>query len=227
MENIRLVGTSHVSKQSSKIIKEEFLDFKPDILCVELDKARLKSLISGKSKIKLSMIRHIGVTGFLFAIIGRYVQQKLGKVTGVTPGEDMLTAVKLAGKNQKKLALIDRQVHITMKRLSKNVGFKEKSKIVWDVISSPFRNTLKIKLDVTKVPEDELVEKLTKLMKNRYPQMHKVLIQERNEVMTKRILNIHKNNPDKKILVVIGAGHKKGMQELLDKAHESHLLNNQ
>lgn len=226
MEKIRLVGTSHVSKESSQIIKDEFLNFKPDIICVELDQGRLKSLIGGKSKIKLSMIRHIGITGFLFAIIGRYVQQKLGKVTGVMPGEDMLTAVKLAGKNEKRLALIDRQVQITMKRLSKNVSFKEKSKIVWDVLSSPFRKTLKIKLDVTKIPEDELVEKLTKVMKQRYPQMHNVLIQERNEIMTKRIIHIHENNPDKKIMVVIGAGHKKGMQQRLHQKLQSHVLNN-
>lgn len=226
MENIVLVGTSHVSKQSSKLIKKEFLNFKPDIICVELDKERLRSLISGKSKIKLSMIRHIGVTGFLFALIGKYVQQKLGKVTGVTPGEDMLTAVKLAGKNKKKLALIDRNVALTMRRLSKNVSFSEKLKMVWDVISSPFRKKLKMKINVKNIPDEEIIHQLTSLMKERYPQLHKVLITERNQIMTKRIQNIQKQNPHKKIMVVIGAGHKKGMQDLLLQETKTNSLNN-
>ena len=215
MENIRFVGTSHISQQSKERVKQAFLDFKPDIVAVELDKNRLKGLIEGQSRLKLRMIKHIGLTGFIFAAIGRYIQKKLGKVTGMTPGEDMMSAVKIAGKNDKRVALIDQDMTITMRRLSKTVSFKEKAKMVWDLLTSPLRNTFKIEIDITKVPEDELVEKLTSILKERYPQMHNVLIEERNTFMADAIRKIREENPDKKILVVIGAGHKKGMKKLL------------
>ena len=33
--------------------------------------------------------------------------------------------------------------------------------------------------------------------------------------MAKQLIKLLKNNPDKKILAIVGAGHKKGMEKLL------------
>ena len=70
LDQVHIVGTSHISKQSLDDIKKEFLDFKPAIICVELDKQRLHTLMSGdQSKVSWKAIRQIGVRGYLFIII--------------------------------------------------------------------------------------------------------------------------------------------------------------
>ena len=43
-DNIRLVGTAHISRSSADLVKEQIADFEPDIVAVELDLDRLQAL---------------------------------------------------------------------------------------------------------------------------------------------------------------------------------------
>ena len=43
-DNIRLVGTAHISRSSADLVKEQIADFEPDIVAVELDVDRLQAL---------------------------------------------------------------------------------------------------------------------------------------------------------------------------------------
>jgi len=46
----------------------------------------------------------------------------------------MKTAVELAKKNNKKITLIDRDIDITLKRFSKKFSFKEKMRLLKDLL---------------------------------------------------------------------------------------------
>ena len=128
MDNIHIIGTSHIAKQSEVDIKNAFLSIQPDFIAIELDKDRLQSLLSPqkKSMPSISLVRQVGLVGFFFVVIGAYAQKKLGKLVGVTPGADMLYAVNLAKNNKLSLALVDRPIHQTLRRLSKAFTLKEK-----------------------------------------------------------------------------------------------------
>ena len=43
-ENLRLLGTAHVSKTSVELVREQIKEFKPDIIAVELCDSRLTAL---------------------------------------------------------------------------------------------------------------------------------------------------------------------------------------
>ena len=43
-ENLRLIGTAHVSTASVELVREQIAEFKPDLVAVELCQSRLKSL---------------------------------------------------------------------------------------------------------------------------------------------------------------------------------------
>ena len=43
-ENVRVVGTAHVSRTSIDLVQEQISDFSPDVVAVELCESRLKSL---------------------------------------------------------------------------------------------------------------------------------------------------------------------------------------
>ncbi|MGE0793572.1 MAG: TraB/GumN family protein [Candidatus Woesearchaeota archaeon] len=216
-ENIKIIGTSHISSDSIKLIKKTFLEFKPDVIAVELDKDRLFSLEhpQKESNFPIKLIRTIGFTGFLFALFGKYAQKKLGNIVKLKAGSDMMMAVTLAKKNKLELILIDRHINITLKRFSQKFKFKEKFQIFKDIFSALFSKKARMKFDLSKVPEDELIDSLIEKVKDSYPSLYLTLIDERNHFMSRNLIIFHKKNPNKKILCVVGAGHKKEMEKLL------------
>lgn len=208
---IRIVGTSHIAKQSAREIERVAKEFSPDIIAVELDKGRLRALqekAAGKKeeRVPLSMIKQVGVTGYLFIVIGRALQKKLGGIMRVDPGIDMLAAVHYAQQNRLLLALVDQDIAVTLRHLSKEFTFKEKMKVLWDVISAPFsKQKVAIKLD--RVPDEKTIKMLLGLLRARYPSLYNVLIVERNIVMARNLDTIVRKNPGKRVMLVIGAGH--------------------
>lgn len=222
---IYVVGTSHIAEASAKHIRESAEKIQPDIIAIELDKNRLHALkekAAGKKdeRLPLSMIKQIGVTGYTFAVLGRALQKKLGGMVKVEPGIDMLEGVKISEEKNLKLALVDQDIQITLKRLSQEFTFKEKIRILWDVISAPFSKK-KYAFDMSKVPDDKMIEFLLGLMKKRYPNLHKVLVEERNVVMARNLDSLVRKNPGKKILLIIGAGHEDDLRARL--RHLEHL----
>ncbi len=220
--DIKIVGTSHISSESVKEITHEIQTFQPDIVTVELDKGRAASLLQEqRSKVDLSLIARIGVTGYVFAKIGQFVQQKLGKVVGISPGSDMKAAILVAGKHKKTVALIDQPVQITLRKFSQNVTWREKGRFVIDVIKgllfpkSQMKQMGLEKFDLTKVPAEKVTAKMMGQLKKRYPNVYKTLVVDRNKYMVKKLVTLLRAHPGKKILCVVGAGHKEGMEKLL------------
>lgn len=207
-----LVGTSHISKDSIKEVKETILKYKPDIVAIELDRLRMMNLLSQKRKISLRDIRRVGFKGFLFAVIGYWIEKKLGEIVNVKPGSEMLMAINIARNTKSKVALIDQDIRITLRKLSKRITLKEKLRFGSDIIKSFFVKT-KIDFDLRKVPSQTLINKLTKQLKERYPTVYEVLISERNFIIAKNLYLLMQK--DYTIVAVIGAGHEKSVINII------------
>lgn len=210
-----IVPTSHIARQAQKDIKKAYDKFQPDVIAVELDKHRLFSLLSKqKPNYSLKLMRQVGARGYLFAVIGGFIQRKLGKIVNMTPGADMLAAVKLAKEEKKMLLLIDQDIQITLKKLSKAMGFRELKQFIKDGWNSIWKRE-KITITLSKTPSPKTVQQLINLFKDRYPRPYKVLVEERNHVMVRSLKRYHTQHPEQKILIVVGAGHASGMEDLL------------
>ena len=181
-------------------------------------------------KITLSSIKSIGIKGYIFALIGQYVQKKLGKMVGVEPGADMLAAVESAKKIQARVALIDQDLSITLKNFSNRLSWKERWQFVKDIFRAIFFRKKMIKelgvenFDLSKVPSNEIIKKMLKQLKKNYPNIYSVLIEERNQIMSKNIYGLMNHFPDHEIVAVIGAGHEEDMLELIKQRFEQSAL---
>jgi len=207
-KNLMVIGTSHIAKQSLEDVKEAIEGWKPDIVALELDKRRLYSLFRKPGKIRIYDIKRIGIKGFIFFLVGAWAEKKLGDMVGVAPGSEMKNAIGLARKNNIKIALIDQDIEITLRRFSKSLTWKEKWNFFVDILKSIFSRKKAIDFDLTKVPSKKIIKKLIDYVKKRYPNVYKVLIEERNNVMANNLHNVMSEHPDKKILAIIGAGHE-------------------
>jgi len=209
-KNITFIGTSHISSQSVKSVEQTIKKQRPFIIALELDRARFQAIISKKTrKLKFSDIKKIGFKGFLFNLLGSWIEHKLSKATQTPPGSEMKMAIKLAKKQKIKLALIDQNINTTLKGISKTITWKERFTFLKDLIKLIFTKN-KLKLDLKKVPSERTISKLISKAKKDYPSLHKILITERDLYMSKALYKISTNNPSKKILAIIGAGHIKG-----------------
>ncbi|MBI2125043.1 TraB/GumN family protein [Candidatus Woesearchaeota archaeon] len=222
MNNLKIIGTSHIAKQSIEEIKKAVEEFQPEIMAVELDRQRAIALMQKqKNKMSFRDIAKIGVKGYAFVKIGHYVQQKLGKIVGVAPGSEMKTALEIANTKKLRVAFIDQPINITLKNFSKELTWKEKGTFALDLVKGIFSPKKQMKkygleeFDLRKVPEQQAIAKIVSHVKKQYPSIYKTIIADRDKYMVKQLVRLLRQHPEKKILAVVGAGHKEGMEKLL------------
>jgi pheromone shutdown-related protein TraB len=218
LRNLIIIGTSHIAKESVEEVKKVIHDQKPSIVALELDKRRLDSLLHPtKRRLRLQDIKKVGFKGFLFNLLGAWAEKKMGKMVSTPPGSEMKQAIASAQEVQAKIALIDQDIHITLKRLSDTLTLREKGRFIKEVIMGVIGKREEVKLDLRKVPEQALIKKLTLRIKKEYPSLYKVLIEERNEVMAKALYKIMNQEKEGKIIAVIGAGHEEDIIDVIKK----------
>jgi pheromone shutdown-related protein TraB len=224
MARITIVPTSHIARESIRAIRETIEKEGPDCIAVELDPGRYQALQEGEGSM-LEALRALGPATFLFYYVLKKMQDSLGRAVGMVPGSDMLEAVRISKEKGIGLALIDRDIADTFLRI-KVIPAKEKLRLlalafkaaVGLGISSKIKKPGKETIDLSKVPPEKVVEEAMDLLKEQFPQLHRILVEERNLYMARRILDLSKGCQS--MVVVVGAGHAKGIRELLEKKQE-------
>ena len=211
-KNLTIIGTSHIARESIEEVTKAIITEKPEIVALELDLRRFHALLNPRPKMKLRDIRMLGVKGWLLNLIGSWAEAKMGKLVGVKPGTEMKTAIMLAAKTNAKVVLIDRDITITLKRLTTEITWREKSRFIADIFKALLlRKAPEINFDLRKVPSKELIEKLMKNVKTRYPNVYKVLVRERDVHMAKALNKLINTEKDKRIVAIVGAGHEESI----------------
>lgn len=208
-----IVGTSHVASESLSRIDTAISMYKPDVIGIELDKGRLQAMMSdAPSAGFMSVWKRAGLFAALFFTVGRILQQRIGTSLGFRPGSEMLYALKRAREHNIPVALVDRNIQMTLAAL-KRIPRKEKIRFVLDLIPGRVRDTGLENLDLSKVPADDVVETVLSFIEKRYPEFSRVLVHERNQVIaqnTHRLLSHYRV-----VMLVVGKAHARGIAELL------------
>tara|TARA_Y100000310_G_scaffold345473_1_gene465372 strand:- start:839 stop:1558 length:720 start_codon:yes stop_codon:yes gene_type:complete len=217
-KNLVFVGTSHIAKESVTSVEKTINKEKPQIIALELDRSRFFSLLPQKrKKVKLKDIRKIGIKGFLFGLIAAFIEHKLGKMVGTPPGSEMKKAIEVARKNKIDIALIDQDIKITLRNISKRLTWKEKFRFGGDLLKAIFLRKKVASFNLKKVPSEKLIKKLTGEIKKRYPSLYQSLIIDRDLYMSKALYKVSTDHYNKKVVAVVGAGHIDGILSNLKK----------
>jgi pheromone shutdown protein TraB len=132
----------------------------------------------------------------------------------------MLEAYRLSVENNVPVFLVDDDIENVLKNVSKKVTFFEKFRLIGDILFFslfPKKYSKKYgleKIDLSKVPPEELISKLIFEMRKRYPGLYSALVFDRNILMSRRIYSLMKKNS--LVLAVVGAGHEKEIVDLID-----------
>jgi len=196
---IIILGTSHISPESLKVIRNTIKNEKPDCVAVELDPSRYVALTRKTGS------RPPGV--FLKTLA--WLQKELGKLTGISPGREMMKAIEVSKKEKIPVYLIDQNFLVTVKELQE-ISFFEKLKLLCTIFLG-IRS--KKEVDLRKVPPKKVVKDAIKFLKKHFPEIYRVLVAKRDKYMSEAIKELTRKY--NKILVVVGAGHVEGLKKLL------------
>ncbi len=130
--SVTVVGTAHVSHESVEEVERTIAERRPDVVAVELDSTRYKRL-KGESPDDIDaddIISGKTVYQFLAYWMLSYVQARLGDRFDIEPGADMMAAIESAEKHGSGVALVDRDIQLTVRRLWSRMRLREKFAIV-------------------------------------------------------------------------------------------------
>lgn len=215
IDNIILVGTAHVSEKSVKEVEEAIELNKPDVVAVELDARRFQALREGDQAQKEIKIKDVlkGNNTLLFMMqwLLASVQKKVGAEMGVKPGAEMMAAIETAQKKGLEVALIDRDLGITLGRFWNKMSLREKFRMFYSLILAFFGFGTD-NIDMDKITQEDVVTELVEELRKFTPTAATVLVDERDAYLAHNILQIAST---RRVLVVIGAGHREGIRKYL------------
>ncbi|MDV2481711.1 TraB/GumN family protein [Methanoculleus sp. Wushi-C6] len=215
MAEIRLVGTAHVSQKSVDEVRAAIEEFQPDIVGVELDQGRYVSLTQETTEEPpITEILKGGNFGrLLVQWVLAYIQQRIGAETGVKPGAEMLAAIDEAKAHQKPVALIDRDIRITLARFWGRMGVWEKIKLTGALVYS-LVSVERQQIEVDELIDQDVVSAAMEEFRKFSPHGARALIDERDAYLAHQILML--GGRYERVLAVVGAGHIRGVERYLD-----------
>ncbi len=212
-ERLILVGVAHILPESKAEVEQAIVEEQPDVVAVELCPARYHALLhggEGASALNALRARRFG----LFALnkLLYFLQNRLAKQTGMPAGNEMLTAIERAREVGAKVEFIDRDIDITLQRLIARTGRVEKLRLLAELLLGLM--PLGARVDLSKMTEEEVLLRALSSLKHASPTAYEVLIEERNDYMANRIVELLALAKGK-ILCVVGAGHLPGLCQRL------------
>lgn len=217
MGEIRLVGTAHVSQASVDEVRQAIEEYQPDVVAIELDKARFAAIKKQGEKPSVNEILKGGnFSELLVQWSLAYIQRKIGMDVGVEPGAEMIAAIEEAEKHNIPIALVDRDIRLTLSRFWKGMSIIEKFKLLFAVAGAIAGGGDEEEIDIEELTKNQdLIEASIEEFRKFSPKGADALIGERDAYLTHSLLRLAAGN--EKVLGVVGAGHVKGIQEYMSK----------
>lgn len=218
-----LLGTAHVSRASADAVERMAASGLFDAVAIELDQGRYASITDSQNwqKVDLFKIIRQGKAAMLAVNLALSAfQQRLADQFGIEPGAEMRAAIRAASEQRLPLLLIDRDIGVTLRRVNANLGFWRRMMLLSGLIASVFSNDDIPEEEIERLKQGDILEATFSEFAENSEQMYLPLITERDQYMVSKLLlqsGAGLESPrHSDVLVVIGAGHMKGIKAGLE-----------
>ncbi len=226
-----LLGTAHVSKTSADTVEHMIANGGFDAVAIELDAGRYAALSDADrwSKMDLFRVLREGKAGMLAVNLALSAfQQRLADQFGIEPGAEMRRAIAATKQRGLPLLLVDRDIGVTLRRVYANVPWWQRLNLLAGLLASSFSREKIGEEEIERLKEGDILEATFDEFAQRSERIYVPLIQERDAYMAAKLLaRTHAEAATsapadagipREVLVVIGAGHLKGVRERLERA---------
>jgi len=212
---IHLVGTAHVSSESVELVKKTIDDVGPDVVAVELCQQRHDAILDQRrwDDTELEKVIREGKTYlFLMQLMLSNFQRSIGDELGVKPGSEMLESIKIAKERGIRVALVDRDIKISLKRTLNSLSLKEKFKLLYGMVWEMFGERESAEDLMKQLDDGDIFTSMVEELGREVPSIKKTLLDERDRYIANKLLDTE----GKSIVAVLGAGHINGIKEIIE-----------
>ncbi|WP_250340180.1 TraB/GumN family protein [Luteibacter flocculans] len=221
-----ILGTAHVSRASVQAVNALLASEHFDAVAVELCPSRAHGIRDPEAFKQMDLFQVIrqGKAGMVAAslVLGSF-QKRLAAQYGIEPGAEMKAAMDGADARDVPVWLVDREVGTTLKRAWRSVGFFQRFGLMAGMLGSVFEREDIAEEDIEKLKQSDLLEGAFSEFASGSAPLYHALIAERDSFMAAKLREhgaaMDPAAPSRKVLVVIGAGHLKGMSAELAEQH--------
>ena len=216
-----VLGTAHVSRASVEAVQMLLANESFDAIAVELCESRAQGMRDPEAFKQMDLFRVIrqGKAGMVAAsLVLSTFQKRLADQYGIQPGAEMKAAMDGADEKHVPLWLIDREVGTTLKRAWHSVGFWQRFGLLGGLLASVFERETIDEKEIEKLKQGDMLESAFSEFASESAPLYRSLIAERDAFMAARLREeaARSTTTDPRcVLVVIGAGHLKGICENL------------
>ncbi|WP_371802018.1 TraB domain-containing protein [Candidatus Lokiarchaeum ossiferum] len=228
-EQFFFLGTMHIAQSSSEAVQKTIEELDLDCVMIELDQMRYQSLIDASQNVESnpSILEGKNISDsnnshkkkdFMESL--KEMQESIGKLLGITPGIEMISAIETVKKLQIPLRFIDRPILDTFQRMQdiqEDVQKEQEDLLESLEENSIDSNSSEIQDLMEEMQKPGFLAELIEDFKKNYPNIATVLLTERNEYMVDQIMEYYQNHPNHRILIVTGAGHTQEMFLMVQK----------
>jgi len=217
-EVIHLVGTAHVSRESVDLVRKTINEVEPDVVAVELCQQRHDAILDQRrwDDTEIEKVIREGKTYlFLMQLMLTNFQRSIGDELGIKPGSEMLESIKIAKERNIDVALVDRDIKISLKRTLDFLSLKEKFKLLYGMVWEMFGERESADELMKQLDEGDIVTSMVEELGREVPSIKKTLLDERDRYIANKLLDIE----GKSIVAVLGAGHINGIKGIIESEH--------
>jgi pheromone shutdown-related protein TraB len=217
MAEVKIVGTAHVSQKSVDEVRAAIEEFSPDVVAVELDPARFAALKKQARDPTVSDVLEVrNFNSLLIQWLLSYLQRRIGVDVGVEPGAEMKAAIAEAESRGLAIALVDRDLRLTLLRFWKSLGTFEKIRMFFALIFSIAEAGRGQEIDIEALKEQNVIDAVMEEFRRFSPNGARALIDERDAFIAYQIILLKAQRPQGRILAIVGAGHREGIIRYID-----------
>ncbi|WP_114241140.1 TraB/GumN family protein [Dyella sp. C9] len=216
-----VLGTAHVSRASVDAV-QALLELEPfDAVAVELCDSRAQGMRDPDAFKQMDLFQVIrqGKAGMVAAsLVLSSFQKRLAEQYGIQPGAEMKAGMDGAEQRGLPLWLVDREVGTTLRRAWHSVGFWQRFGLLGGLIASVFERQEIEESEIEKLKQGDMLESAFSEFATNSAPLYRALIAERDSYMAARLREQAAQagySEGRRVLVVIGAGHLKGLCEQL------------
>lgn len=213
---LTLLGTAHVSRASEEEVRALLQSGEYDAVAVELCRSRFSALMDPKSLSEMdlfSVIRQRRVYMVVANLALSAYQQRLADQFGIEPGAEQRTAIRVAKEMGLPVLLIDREIGVTLKRISANLGWWKRYTLFTGLLAAMLTSEKVSEEEIERLKEGDVLETTFAEFAHDRRDLFVPLIEERDRYMAAKLRSETARAGVKRVLAVVGAGHLKGIAE--------------
>jgi pheromone shutdown-related protein TraB len=215
---LTLLGTAHVSRSSADKVREllETDGGGFDAVAVELCPSRYNAIVNPDSLSRMDLfavIRENRVYMAAASLALSAYQQRLAEQFGIEPGAEQRMAIQQAQAHGLPVLLIDRELGITLRRASRNLGWWKRLNLFSGLLAGVLSREQVSEEEIERLKQGDVLETTFAEFAQDRRDLFVPLIEERDRYMAARLQQEVKQQGLTRVLAVVGAGHLKGLAE--------------